>query len=207
MATTALTVLTQMQARLRIGAAEVAVSDANIYSILNSVQRAVNYGLQRVVTTGTFKCASSITTINKSTVTVAANCVYVLAMYETTRSLMQKQSWTDFQQYSFSWQTSGAARSEAWGMVGDSYVVVYPASTITYNCVYLQETTTLNSSGDTFNLPDEDVHLVRELAEIIWLAHLGHIPEVLTKIEHFREEWQIHRRYQDVSLRYRRVSV
>jgi len=92
-------------------------------------------------------------------------------------------------------------------MLGDNYVVVYPASTITYNCVYLQETTTLNSSGDTFNLPDEDVSLVRELTEIIWLAHLGLTAEVALKIKQFLEEWQIHTRYQDVSLKYKKVSA
>jgi len=210
MATTAAQLLAELQTRLRIGTAQVAITDINMWAVMNSVQRAVNYALQRTVSTGTFKCASSITTINPISSTVVMDssvCTYVLALYESTRSLMQLPSWKDISQYSLTWQTSGDARTEAWAMLGDDHVIVYPASTITYDCVYVTETAVINSSDDTFDLPDRDVNLVRELCELIWLVHLRHFEEAMSKAKRFKETLRIHRIYRDVSLTYKKVSV
>ena len=49
---------------------------------------------------------------------------------------------------------TAATRSEAWAHVGHNMVALYPASTITYDVVYLRETTTINSSDDAFKLPE-----------------------------------------------------
>lgn len=183
---------TDLQLRLRIGVGESAISDANLFSVMNNIQRALNHRLERVVTTGTFKCASSVTTFNATTVTVAADCVYILALYESTRSLQRLESWKELVQYSLTWHTSGDARSEVWAPIGSRHIMVYPASTITYNCVYLQETTTINSSGDTFNFPNEDVFLITDLCEIVWLVHLQLLPEADIKIKKFKEALQTH---------------
>ena len=196
MATTAATVELELQNKLRIGTAQVAISDANLYALMNNVQLAVNYAFKLKIATGTFKCASSVTTINATTVTVAADCDRVMVLYEATRTVMYLPSWKDIAQYDRDWQIDGAARSEVWSEIGHHILAVYPASTITYNCVYLQETTLLNAGGDEFGIPDEDVHLVTELCEIVWLTHLGHLPEAMKQIEEFKKSVETHLEWQ-----------
>ena len=66
-------------------------------------------------------------------------------------------------------------------------IAIYPGSTGNLTAVYIAETTTLNSSDDAFNLPDQDMDLVYDMCEIVLLTHLRLYPEVERKIEHFRK--------------------
>ena len=62
-------------------------------------------------------------------------------------------------------------------------LAVYPASSQTYEVVYLRETTAINSSADTFTIPDADMPLLTDLCELVWLVHLRQTPEIKPKLE------------------------
>jgi len=97
-------------------------------------------------------------------------------------------NWNMFQQYDRDWHKSTGARAEAWSHVGHNMVAVYPGSTTNLSAVYLQDTTTLNSSGDAFNLGDHDLAIVYDLCEIILLTHLRMYPECSRKVEKFQKD-------------------
>ena len=196
MATTVKTVETELQRRLRIGIAQTAITDANLFDVMNKVQHVLNYALNRKVTTGTLTEATG-TSLYYCTASIAADCLKVIAMHEagSCRTVMPLRSWQDFAKYDRNWlySTAGAevgltsGRVEAWAHVGRNMVAIYPASSGTVSCVYLQETTTLNSSGDTFNLDDKDIELVYDLCEIVWHLHLRNYNEVKIKAENFKK--------------------
>jgi multidrug resistance efflux pump len=101
---------------------------------------------------------------------------------------MPLNSWRDFWQYDRTWlgsTTGTAGRVEAWAHVGHNMVAIYPASSGTVSCVYLQDTTTINSSDDAFYLDDKDIDLVYDLCEIVWHLHLRNYRELQHKMDAF----------------------
>lgn len=63
-------------------------------------------------------------------------------------------------------------RYDAWTQLGDDLLIIYPAKAAngTATIHYTKLTTALTASGDSFELPDEDVHVASDLAEIMCLA-------------------------------------
>ncbi len=186
MATTAKTVETELQTRLRIGTAAKAISDANLFDSMDKVQKTLNYALERKVTTGTLTTASG-TTLYYCTTSIAADCLKVLTLYDSTRTIMRIPVWGSMVQYDRDWHKSTGSRVEAWSNVSHNMVAIYPGSSVNASAVYLQDTTTINSSDDTFNLADTDIDLVYDLCEIIWLTHLRLYPEAGHKVEQFKK--------------------
>ena len=187
MATTVETVEAELQRRLRIGSAQIAITDANLFDVMNKVQKVINYALERKLSTGTLT-VSSATTLYHTTTSIAADCRKVIALYDATRTIMFVPNWEMFQQYDQNWHKSTGSRAEAWAPVGHNMIAVYPGSSTTLTCVYLAETTTLDSSGDIFNLGDHDMAIVYDLCEIILLAHLRMYPECGLKVEKFQKD-------------------
>ncbi len=192
MALSASTIELQLQTRLRIGSAGNAITDANLFSIMNYVQRTINYSLKRELSSATLTGASA-TVLTECTTTIGTDFNAIISVHESTRSLMRVANWNQLKQYDSSWIGSTAARSEAWSPVGRNMIAVYPASTGTYTVTYIQETTTINSSGDTLNLPDEDGTLLIDLCELVWLAHLRLYPETVAKVEQLNADLTAHR--------------
>ena len=187
MALGAKVVETELQRRLRVGSAEIALSDTNLYSIMNFVQRTINYATDRIVATGTLTMASG-TTLYYTTASIATDCYKVLSVYESSRSVMKLGSWRQFVQYDRDWHRSTGARAEAWAPIGHNMVAVYPGTSGNLNAVYLQETTTIDSSGDDFNLPDIDADLIYDLCEVVVLAHLKLYPEVGRVVDKLKKD-------------------
>ena len=186
MATDAETVRDELKVRLRVTTQS--ISDANSYLVQNYIQKTLNYALERRLTTGTLTEATG-TTLYYTTSSIAADCLKVVAMHEAAscRTVMQID-WTDFWHYNRKWvgsTTGTAGRVEAWSHIGHNMVAIFPASSGAISCVYLQDTTTLNSSDDAYYLDDKDIDLVYDLNEIVWHLHLRNFPEVKAKVEAF----------------------
>jgi hypothetical protein len=183
MATTAKTAITELQNRLRLGTAEIAVTNANLMSIMNYVQRTLNYALKRDISTGTYTAASTTTVISYTSASIAADCYGIISMYDSVsnESLYRCPNWNALQQADSSWRTQSATKSLVWSHIGRNQLAVYPASSQTYNVVYLRETTTIDSTGDTFTIPDADINLLYDVSELIWLTHLRHYEEAKLK--------------------------
>ena len=186
MATDAETVRDELKVRLRVTTQS--ISDANSYLVQNYIQKTLNYALERRLTTGTLTEATG-TTLYYTTTSIAADCLKVVAMHEAAscRTVMEID-WTDFWHYNRKWvgsTTGTAGRVEAWSHIGHNMVAIFPASSGAISCVYLQDTTTLNSSDDAYYLDDKDIDLVYDLNEIVWHLHLRNFPEVKSKVEAF----------------------
>jgi len=183
----------ELQRRLDIGTGESAITDANLFDVMNKVQQTINFALRRRITTGTFTAATTKTALFYTTTAIAADCLQVQALYLSTRTIMRLPSWTQMKQYDRNWWSTGGAagRVEAWSHVGHNAAVIYPGvktANTTLTCVYLQDTTTLNSSDDLFYLGDHDMALVYDLCEIILLAHMRRIPECVERVKKLEKD-------------------
>ena len=183
MTITVKTVENELQRRLRIGTGGIAISDSNLYTVMNYVQRTLNYALKRDVSTGTYTASATDSVISYTSASISSDCYAVLAMYDSVsgESLINCPNWNALQQADSSWLNQGATKSLVWASIGRNMLAVYPASSQTYNAVYLKETTTLDSSADTFTIPDADINLVHDLCEVVWLAHLRFYEEAALK--------------------------
>jgi len=187
MATTVATAEGVLQTRLRIGSAGTAVTDANLFDVMNKVQRVVNYALERKVTTGTLTM-SSATTLYYCTTSIAADCIKVKSLYASSRTIAFVPNWNMMQQYDRDWHRSTGSRAETWAHVGNNMIAVYPGSTTNLSCVFVQQSSALNSSDDTFNLDDNTMGIIYDLCEIVLLAHLRHYAECGRKVEQFQKD-------------------
>jgi len=186
MALTAATVLEELQRRLRIGTAESAISDANIFTIMDCVQCTLNYAFDRSVSTGTFTPASA-TTLYATTTSIHGGCFRILTIYESTRTVMFVPNWKMLQQYDRNWFRSAGTRTEAWAPVGHNMLAIYPGSTTALGVTYVSRPTAITSSGDVFKLPAVDAPLIYDLCEIVLLAHLRLYPEITRKLQSFQK--------------------
>ena len=194
MATDAENVRDELKNRLRVTTQS--ISDANNYLVQNYVQRTLNYALQRRITTGSLTETSG-TTLYYCTTSVAQDCLKVVALYNeaTSRTIPQLGSWREFWHYDRNWMYSTVAAGTttlgdiyAWSHIGHNMIATYPGTTGTFVAVYLQDTTTLNSSDDAYYLDDKDMALVYDLNEIVWHLHLRNYDELKIKIEQFRND-------------------
>ena len=178
--------------KTRLRATTQTISDANNYLVMNYVQKTLNYALELKVTTGTLSNSTDYN-ISNATVTVSTDCIKVLAMYEAAscRTVM-RIPWQEFWHYdrNWLWQTGSTAytRMEVWAPIGKNLIAYYPGTTATVNVVYLQDTTTIDSSNDAFYVSSRSMDLVCDLCEIIWHVHLRNFPEVAAKLEVFEKD-------------------
>ena len=194
MATTVAAAELILQTRLRIGTGESAISDTNLFDVMDKTQKTINYALSRKMATGTLT-VSSATTLYHTTTSIAADCLRVTTIYDnaaggvtSARTIHFVPDWMMFQQYDQNWHKSTGSSAIAWAHVGHNMIACYPGSTISLKAVYVADSTTLNSSGDTFNLGDNDLAIVYDLCEIILLAHLRLYKECSNKVEQFQKE-------------------
>ena len=192
MATDAETVRDELKVRLRVTTQS--ISDANSYLVQNYVQKTLNYALKRRLTTGTLTETTG-TTLYYTTTSIAADCLKVVSLYQaaTSRTIPKLDSWRQFWHFDRNWMYSTVAAGTttvlgsiyAWAHIGHNMIATYPGASGTMVAVYLQDTTTLNSSDDAYYLDDKDMDLVYDLNEIVWHLHLRNFPEVKSKVEAF----------------------
>lgn len=85
------------------------------------------------------------------------------------------------------------SRYETWTQLGRDLLVIYPAKAApgTATVHYTKLTNALTVAGSAFELPDEDVHIASDLAEIVLLARDKQIIECSNKLEQLAEYLKI----------------
>jgi hypothetical protein len=188
--TAATTVEAELQRRLRIGTAEDAITDANLYDVMAKAQHMMNYGMKRVISTGTFNASSntSIYVFNASG-TLSSQCYQVLSLYDASRTILKLPNWKHIAQYNKGWYITADAtesRAEVWAPISNNLLAIYPAksSSDSYSAVYLKECTFASTgSTGTLEIPNEDVTVLYDVCEIVFLMHLRLYEEVARKVE------------------------
>ena len=188
--TAATTVEAELQRRLRIGTAENAITDANLYDVMAKAQHMLNYGMKRVFTTGTFNASSNTTIyVFNASGTLSSQCYEVHSLYDASRTIRKLPNWRHIGQYNKDWYITNDAtesRAEVWAQVSNNLLAIYPAkaSSHSYSAVYLKECTFASTgSTGTLEIPNEDVTILYDVCEIVWLMHLRLFDEVARKVE------------------------
>jgi len=186
MATTAGTARTRLLTRVRMSGT-VAYSEANIYDLLSKCQQLVNYLIGRYTATGT------ITTVaNTYFYTFSSDLssgMRIVSMSESNREIPELPDWRELGQYSRTWLDDTGTRFECFAHIGHDLILIYPAKTgaSSVDVTYVAIPTVLDESTDNFSLPDDDVELVIDLAEIILLTSSRRFGEAQRKMKSFSE--------------------
>jgi hypothetical protein len=153
-------------------------SVSNIYDILSKSQQLINFLLGKVVETNTLT-----TTANTYFYDLRAklsSAMRVVSVVESDRTLNYFSSWKQFVQYSHTWLSDTDTRFEAWSQIGVNYLIIYPAKTgsSSVEVTYVKSPTPMGTGTDLFELPDEDIPLVIDLAEIFILITIRRYKEL-----------------------------
>lgn len=186
MATTAGNFRAHLLTRLR-ATGTVAIAEAFSYEIINYCQTTLNVSRGFVIGTGTFTYNAG-TALYTTTASVSTACARVLSLYDTTRTIHRVRL-REFSQYNKNWHATAASgttwRMEAWAPIGDGMLAIYPvpATGGTCSAVYIKNTDLIDGSTDALEIPDQDMHLLYDLCEIIALAHLRRFAETRAKMK------------------------
>ena len=147
----------------------IAYSEAAIYDILSKCQQVVNHWIGRLTATGTVTTAAYTYFYDMQTELPSA--MYITKMTESNRQIARLKDWRELSQYSRSWLSDTGTRFEAYTQIGVDLLVIYPAKAAgsSVAVTYVKIPTTLSASGTAFDLPDNDVDTVIDLAEIVLL--------------------------------------
>lgn len=184
MATTAGTARTRLLSRVRMSGT-VAYSEANIYDLLSKCEMLINYLIGRYTATDTIT-----TSANTYFYTFSADLsdgMRIVSMSESNREIPELPDWRELGQFSRTWLDDTGTRFECFAHIGHDLILIYPAKTgaSSVDVTYVKIPATLDDSADNFSLPDDDVELVIDLAEIILLTSSRRFAEAKRKMETF----------------------
>lgn len=195
MARTAGVVTDTLLARVRQAGAPGTTNDLAM-SILSKCQRTANAGLKRAVTSGTLTTVAN--TLIYEYRTDFTDSIDILSIKEGDREVQKCNSLADLQAYDADWVTATGTRFEFWLQIGRDILILYPAKTSgsTATVIYTKLTTGFNTYASdyntTFNLPDEDVDMALELAEILLLLRGKQASLAQLKAKRLIEEVKTH---------------
>ena len=142
-----------------------------VIETLSRCQRVVNTFTQSVVPTGT------LSTLNEKLLYTLRSeiddCIDIIEITESNRRLARMPALVAFEAYASNWwRTSDGTRFEAWKLLARDLLFVYPAKATddSVAVTYTKLTDELKVRTDAFDLPDEEVELASDLAEIVLLA-------------------------------------
>ena len=191
MATTAGTVATNLIERV-YATGGIAHTQAWVISILSKTQRVANAYLQAV------HSSAVLTTLAEKLVyklrdDVAA-AIDVLSITDTrggnVEQLERLDNLLELSAYDVNWfRNITGTRFNTWTQLGRDLLVIYPgrAAADAVTVRYTKLTNALTAAGTAFELPDEDVQVAKDLAEIVLLARDKQIVECSNKLEQLSE--------------------
>lgn len=184
MAITVATARTDLLTKVRM-TGTFAFDVTTIYDILSKSQQLVNLLLSRVVDSATLTTSASTYFYDLRTEIPAA--MRVLSVIESNRTLRKFSSWKKLAEYSRTWAADTGSRFEGWSPYGANQLIIYPAKSgaSSVTVVYIKALDALSDQADTFELPDEDVPIVVDLAEIFILASLRRYKGLKMRIDSF----------------------
>lgn len=202
MTTSGGTALAELQDRLRLGSAGIAIPSSDIYEVLQISQNTINYGLKRFTTTGSYAAltTNTVVTYYSTSIDVPAafpnNVHHILGIEDSTsfESLIRCPNWNALQQADSCWYNASATKSLVWAPIGTNMLAVYPASSHTYKVHYVAECDNIVNSGSNFNIPDADMNLLYDVSEAVLLIRMRMFAEAKVKIEQLKEDISLRQR-------------
>ena len=192
MATTAGTVATNLIERV-YATGGIAHTQAWVISILSKTQRVANAYLQ-AVRSSTVLTVKAMKLVHKlrDDLPLAIDITKITEDRSGNDEQLERvDDLLELSAYDVNWfrKLIGTTRYETWTQLGRDLLVIYPgkvaAGTVTAH--YTKLTTALAAAGTAFELPDEDVQVAKDLAEIILLARDKQIVECSNKLEQLSE--------------------
>ena len=191
MATTAGTVATNLIERV-YATGGIAHTQAWVISILSKTQRVANAYLQAV------HSSAVLTTLAEKLVYKLRDdvpaAIDVLSITDTragnVEQLERLDNLLELSAYDVNWfRNITGTRFNTWTQLGRDLLVIYPgrAAADAVTVRYTKLTNALAAAGTAFELPDEDVQVAKDLAEIVLLARDKQIVECSNKLEQLSE--------------------
>jgi hypothetical protein len=191
MATTAGTVATNLIERV-YATGGIAHTQTWVISILSKTQRVANAYL-RTVRSSTALAVLAEKLVYKLRDDLPA-AIDIIRITETrggnAEQLEHVDDLLELSAYDVDWfRAITGTRYETWTQLGRDLLVIYPGKAVagTATVHYTKLTTALAAAGTAFELPDEDVQVAKDLAEIILLARDKQIVECSNKLEQLTE--------------------
>jgi hypothetical protein len=162
-------------------------SVTQVYNILSKCQQLVNLLIGRVTDTGTLTTVAN--TYFYDLRTELPTAMRIISVVESGRTLRRFTAFNMFAEYSRTWLADTGSRFEAWHQLGAHYLIVYPAKVgaSSAEVTFVKATAAMATQTDTFELADEDVPLVIDLAEILLLVSIRRYEELKLRIAAFVE--------------------
>lgn len=183
------TLLGLLRNRLR-ASGTVGLSNALGYQILDLVQKMFNARYHRVLTSKDITLDANTLLFDIRTKLTSPEGMSIVSITVASRTLIKLNNWRELFAYDRSWFTRTGTRHEVWAPIGADMFVVYPAKTTntTATVIYAGETTTIDDSGDSFDIPTEDQDIVYDIAEAIFHLHLRNYKEFAVKMQEVQED-------------------
>lgn len=148
----------------------IAHTKASVISHLSRLQRTFNAFKQSVISTGTLTTLTEKSLYNiQNEISDACD---ILEVTESNRKLFRAPSLSVFGAYSTTWFRDTGTRFESWKQLARDLIFIYPAKSAgsSVSVRYSKYLDALTQNTSPFELPDEEVDLVTDLAEIVVLA-------------------------------------
>jgi hypothetical protein len=191
MATTAGTVATNLIERV-YATGGIAHTQAWVITILSKTQRVANTYLRAVRSTTVLNVlAEKLIYKLRDDVPLAVDITHITETRGGRAEQIERlDDLLELSAYDVNWfRNITGSRYETWTQLGRDLLVLYPAKAIAGQVTvhYTKLTTALAAAGTAFELPDEDVQVAKDLAEIILLARDKQIVECSNKLEQLAE--------------------
>lgn len=182
-------VLDTLRTRLR-QSGTVGISDALALEVLDLCQKMFNARQKRVLTSTDITLDANTLLFDIRSKLTNPEGMSIISIKVSDRTLIKLDNWREIFGYSQNWFTETASRHEVWAAFGADMFIVYPAvsTNTTATVVYAGETTVLDETTDTMDIPEEDKNVVYDMAEAILHFHMRNFSEMgakLTEISNF----------------------
>jgi len=149
-----------------------------VRTVLSICERTVNAGIRSVlattsVTTTAYQSIYFLRTSFSAALYDAVDIVSITATDGDGTYQLRKCTIQDLFGYTSGWFRASTTRRYRWYVqIGRDLLFLYPARTTatTLSVTYSKQTTALSADGTTMDLPDEDVPIAVDLAEIVLLT-------------------------------------
>jgi hypothetical protein len=191
MATTAGTVATNLIERV-YATGGIAHTQAWVISILSKTQRVANAYLRSVRSNTVLDVlAEKLVYKLRDDVPAAIDITHITETRGGNAEQLERlDDLLELSAYDVDWfRNITGTRYETWTQLGRDLLVIYPATPAAGLATvhYTKLTNVLAAAGTAFELPDEDVQVAKDLAEIILLARDKQIVECSNKLEQLSE--------------------
>lgn len=169
----------------------IAHTQAFVITLLSKTQRVANAFLRKVRTSTALAVPKEKLFFKlRDDLPSAIDVTKITESRAGTDEALDQTSFLELMAYDADWfRNITSTRYSVWTQLGRDLLIIYPAKAAagTATIHYTKLTTALSAIADLFELPDEDVHVASDLAEIILLARDKQISVTQEKIKQLSE--------------------